>query len=90
MSKPDYDNAVYAASFPQFIDGNGRSYFIFQILNEANHADKVFYREIALDGSEQMMKTVVEAYIKKRRLKVWLAPEDGPQRVRKVELGDSL
>jgi len=87
MSKPDYENAVFAASWPQPSDNDGKDYFIFQLLNDAGEADPVFYRDMALDGSEEIMLSVVKAYMRNRKLKVFLAPPgEGRMRVASVKL----
>ena len=91
VTKPDFENAVYAASWPHRIDSDGKDYYIFQLLNDAGLADPVFYRDMALDGSEHIMLTVVKAYMGRRKLKVFLAPKsEGSMRVASVELGPHI
>ena len=87
MTDPDFEFAVNAASWPQYIDNDSKPYFLFQLLGPDGRAGEVFYREMALVGSEQIMETVVKAYMQKRKLKVFLDPAAGSHRVASVKLG---
>lgn len=90
-SKPDFVAGVHAARFPVHADADRKSYVSFQLLNEAGFADEVFYRDLALTGTEHIMKAIVEAYMDRRKLEVWLAPiSEGKNRVAKVKVGDRL
>ena len=73
MKDPDYVGAVYAASWPHQISADGKkTYFVFQLLNDSGMAADVFYRNMALAGSEEIMLTTVQAYMQRRQLMVFL------------------
>ncbi|WP_353227618.1 hypothetical protein [Novosphingobium sp.] len=87
MEKPNYDRAVYSIEFPAFINNDGKSYFIFSQINEYGTAiDPVFYRDFALEGSKEIIETVIQAYIEHRKLKVFLEDHSGSL-VKRVALG---
>ena len=88
MTKPDYERLVYAAQFPVFISSDGKRYFIFQTLNEDGVAvDPIFYRDIAEEGTSEIMQTVIRAFTETRKLKVYLN-FPSLSYVAKVELGE--
>ena len=73
MTKPDHDGAVYTAQLPVRINNDGKTYFIFQLLNEQGVAvDPIFYRDVALKNSADLMATVLKAYVERRTLRVFL------------------
>ncbi len=91
MENPFCESAVYAASWPHHIDNDGKQYFIFQTLTDSDMAGPVFYRDMALPGSEKIMITVAKAYMDRKKLKVFLIdPSAGSMLVNYVELGSPI
>ena len=87
MTRPEIEFPVHAASWPQFIDNDGKIYFQFQLLGKDGRPGEVYYREMALNGAEKIMQTVTKAYLQKRKLQAFLDPAAGSHRVGSVKLG---
>lgn len=86
MANPDFENRVDNARWPVTANNDGKHYFIFQIVDKDGYANQVFYRDMSLHGTDDLIETVAKAWLQKRKLRIYLTDKTN-MLVGRVELG---